>query len=120
MKGYTTLEVVQKIMENKSLRFTTEIDGKVKTAFYNQNGGISADKNTTLVMGGKILNALWQEEQIKFTFMEAVNSKKWIKHKAWKEFKPIQESLYDLLDYPINEVVQLINGDWNIDKDSID
>lgn len=116
MRKFTTLEVVQKIMENKNLRFVTEIDGKVKTAFYNQNGGISADKNTTLVLGGKMLTALWEEEQPSFSFMEAVNSNKRIKHKSWGKFKTIQEALYDLLDYSINEVIQLINGEWNVER----
>ena len=85
MRKYSTIEIVKNIMENHNLRYTTVIDGKAKTAFYNQNGGISVDRKSTLILGGKMLNALWEEVQTDFTFIEAVNSDKWIKHKSWRD-----------------------------------
>lgn len=115
MKKYTTLEVINNIMGNHSLKYTTTVDGKVKTAFYNKNGGISDNKNSTLVIGGKMLTALWEEVQTNYSFIEAVNSGKKIKSANWETFKSTQEALYDMLDYPISEVVEMINGHWNIE-----
>lgn len=119
MKKYTTIEVVKKIMEDKSLRFVTEIDGKQKTAFYNQNGGISSDGKSTLVLGGKMLNAVWEEEQKPVSFLKAINSNKRIKHKDFKEFKPVQEAIFELLDYSQNDIVRLLNGEWNIERSKV-
>lgn len=115
MKKYSTLEVVKNIMGNHNLKYTTTIDGKVKTAFYNKNGGISIDDNSTMVMGGKMLSAVWEEVQTNYTFIQAVNSGYPIKHESWGDFRTIQNALYDLLDYPVSKVIEMINGHWNID-----
>lgn len=112
--SYTTLEVVKNIMDNHNLRYTTVIEGKVKTAYYNKNGGISLDDNTTMVMGGKMLTTMWELILPEYTFMEAINSNKKIKHRSWEKFKPVHEALFDLLDFQRDVVIDLINGKWNI------
>ncbi len=111
MSYLSTVEVIHNILNDKKLRYKTEIDGKEKIAYYNQNGGISTGKDT-LVLGGKMLNARWELLYKECTFLEAINSGKEIKYSGDKEFKSIQETLYDLLDNPIGAVVERINGKW--------
>lgn len=110
-----TLEMIKKILEKPSLRFKTKLKGEEITAFYNQNGGISIGKSN-LNMSGEIMGAKWEKANARYTFMEAINSKKKIKQEAWEQFVTISEALYDLLDYPADIVVELINGNWNIEE----
>lgn len=116
MAKYNVLEVIKTILESPQLKFKAVIDGNEVIEFYNQNGGISIG-NDNLRMSKKIIHSEWELLHKRYTFMEAVNSNQKIKHEGWDTFKPIQEALYDLLDYKKDNVVQLINGYWNIEGD---
>jgi len=113
MAKYNVLEMISVILGNPQLKFKTTIDNNEIIAFYNQNGGISIG-NDNLRMSKKIIHAEWEPLNERHTFMEAVNSNKKIKHEEWDTFKPVQEALYDLLDYQKDKAIQLINGYWNI------
>lgn len=115
MKTYKTLEVIESILKNPKLKYKTIIDGKEVIAAYNQNGGISVGR-AALNMSKKSLNTLWELVQERYTFIEAINSNGRIKPDGWATFKPIQEILYDLMDYTPAKVIDLINGYWNIEK----
>lgn len=67
-------------------------------------------------MSNKIINAEWKLLNKRYTFMEAINSNKKIKHEDWENYTAIQEALYNLLDFKIEEVIEMINGPWNIEE----
>ena len=110
-----TAEMVKLLSSNPNLKFKTTKGGKEVVATYNQNGGISVGRST-LSMSGEIFKAQWQLILNRHTFIKAVNSGKKIKHESWAKFKPVSESLYDLLDYPTEKVIEFINGNWNIEE----
>ena len=112
--NYKTVEVISELMKNKNLRFRTVINDKEFIACVNQNNGISIGKNN-LNMSGEILNAVWEVVNKRYSFMEAINSGKRIKHESWKAYRTIEEALYDLIDDTVTTVIGSINGAWNIE-----
>jgi len=114
--------MVDSILKNNELKYESEINGKLNVAFCNENGGISVDKGSknsserkNLILSGEMLKAEWVLHSQRFSFVEAVNSNSRIKSESWEDYKTISESLYDLLDYKTNKVIELINGYWNIE-----
>lgn len=110
-----TTKMIERLMENHNEKFKTIIDGEEIIAFYNANDGISIGRKN-LHLSGKLLNAEWEVLNERYSFMEAINSCKNIKHEESKTFKPIQEALYDLLDLKSKDVIEKINGYWNIES----
>lgn len=117
-----TLEMVNSILGNNELKYESKINGKLNIAYYNINGGISVDKENknssdrkNLILSGDMLNAEWKLHSQRFSFIEAINSNCKIKSELWEDYKTISESLYDLLDYKTDKVIELINGYWNVE-----
>lgn len=117
MSKIDTLTMIKKMAMNPKLKFKTELNGKDIEVYVNQNGGISTrNERNTVTLSGDIMLAKWQMVEEKYTFMEAINSGKKIKHESWKEYLPIEEALYEMLELPISNIVPFINGGWNIQE----
>lgn len=110
-----TLEMVKMMVSDSQLKFKTMVDEKEILVFTNQKGGISTGKDN-LRMTEKVMNAEWELVLDRYSFMDAINSKKRIKHESWSHFRSINEALYDLLDSKESNVILMINGNWNIES----
>jgi hypothetical protein len=115
MSKIDTISMIKELAKNPKLRFTGVLRGDTVEVFVNQNKGIGLSDRSTFVLSGDALQAKWEQVQDKYSFMEAINSGKRIKHESWQEFKLIEEALYNILDYPITKTLNIINGNWHIE-----
>lgn len=117
MNKIDTLSMIAALGRNPKLRFETTLNGKTLEVYVNQNGGISTrNERNTVTLSGDIMLAKWERVEEKYTFMQAINSNKKIKHESWKDYFSFEEALYELLEAPISNARHLINSGWNIEE----
>ena len=122
MKEYTTIEALRMLTENPKLVFEdTNCEGRIgylstgfEIAWLNYNGKYREE----IALNDTFLNHKWILASHPVSFMEAINSRKYIKGEGWGTYHPLS-TVFSILssERDVKTMCDVINGKWYIEEE---
>jgi regulator of RNase E activity RraB len=116
MKTYTTVEMIQALMEHPEWEFETEWLKRERPVINSDGDILWKDTQSSVCLDATFMNQQWTLVEKPVTFIEAVNSGKCVRYEGWDTYIKLDEALYEICaNQCANEVRKAINGKWYVE-----